>query len=28
VLIGTALGTAADPDGLLKRLSQVPRHGR
>ena len=28
VLMGTALGTAADPDALLKRLSQAPRHGR
>jgi indole-3-glycerol phosphate synthase len=28
VLIGTALGTAPDPDGLLRRLSRVPGRGR
>jgi indole-3-glycerol phosphate synthase len=28
VLIGTALSAAADPDGLLERLSGVTRHGR
>jgi indole-3-glycerol phosphate synthase len=28
VLIGTALSAAADPAGLLQRLSRVPRHGR
>jgi indole-3-glycerol phosphate synthase len=28
VLIGTALSTASDPAGLLRRLSRVPRRGR
>lgn len=28
VLIGTALSAAPDPDGLLARLTQVPRRGR
>jgi indole-3-glycerol phosphate synthase len=28
VLIGTALSAAGDPDALLERLTQVPRHAR